>query len=59
MRRAWRGELADAAGPVPALAPGRPPILLAGLVPAGIVRAATLADGRVRADLLTDVAHLL
>ncbi|WP_328395754.1 LLM class flavin-dependent oxidoreductase [Nocardia sp. NBC_00416] len=47
LRRAWRGELAGAAGPVPALPPGRPQVLLAGMVPAGIVRAAALADGWV------------
>lgn len=55
MRRAWRGELAGAAGPVPALAPGRPQVLLAGLVPAGIVRAATLADGWVAPAFSVDL----
>ncbi|MEV0043215.1 LLM class flavin-dependent oxidoreductase [Nocardia rhamnosiphila] len=55
MRRAWRGELAGAAGPVPALAPGRPAVLLAGLVPAGTVRAATLADGWVAPAFSVDL----
>jgi alkanesulfonate monooxygenase SsuD/methylene tetrahydromethanopterin reductase-like flavin-dependent oxidoreductase (luciferase family) len=47
MRSVWRGEMAGASGPIPALPPGRPGLLLAGLVPAGFARAATLSDGWV------------
>lgn len=47
MRSVWRGEVAGASGPIPALPQGRPGVLLAGLVPAGFVRAATLSDGWV------------
>ncbi|NUP26733.1 MAG: LLM class flavin-dependent oxidoreductase [Nocardia sp.] len=55
LRRTWRGELAGAAGPVPALPPGRPQLLLAGMVPAGIVRAATLGDGWVAPAFSVDL----
>jgi len=47
MREVWRGELAGASGPIPALPQGRPEVLLAGVVPAGFARAAALADGWV------------
>lgn len=47
MRDVWRGDIAGASGPVPALPPGRPGLLLAGLVPAGFARAAALSDGWV------------
>ncbi|MEW2503970.1 LLM class flavin-dependent oxidoreductase [Amycolatopsis sp. NPDC047767] len=47
MRQVWRGELSGACGPIPGLPPGRPQVLLAGVVPAGFVRAARLADGWV------------
>jgi hypothetical protein len=47
MREVWRGEAAVVSGPIPALPPGRPGILLAGVVPTGFARVATLADGWV------------
>lgn len=47
MRRAWAGEIHGAGGPMPAMAPGRPEVLFAGLVPAGYRRAATLGQGWV------------
>lgn len=47
MRDVWRGAVTGASGPVPALPPGRPGLLLAGLVPAGFARAAALSDGWV------------
>lgn len=47
MRDVWRGEVAGASGPIPALPQGRPGVLLAGVVPAGFARAAALADGWV------------
>lgn len=47
MREVWRGDVAGAGGPIPALPPGRPGLLLAGLVPAGFARAAALSDGWV------------
>jgi len=47
MRRAWAGELEGAGGPMPALAAGRPRVLLAGLIPAAFARAAALAEGWV------------
>lgn len=47
MRSVWRGEVAGAAGPIPALPQGRPGLLLAGIVPAGFARAAALSDGWV------------
>ncbi|MFI7633250.1 LLM class flavin-dependent oxidoreductase [Nonomuraea sp. NPDC049400] len=47
MRSVWRGELTGPAGPIPALPPGRPRLLLAGFVPAAFARAATLSDGWV------------
>lgn len=47
MREVWRGEVAGASGPIPALPHGRPGLLLAGVVPAGFARAAALSDGWV------------
>ncbi|MFC8825920.1 LLM class flavin-dependent oxidoreductase [Streptomyces sp. NPDC057137] len=47
MRDVWRGDVVGASGPIPALPPGRPALLLAGLVPAGFARAAALSDGWV------------
>ncbi|MEV1176570.1 LLM class flavin-dependent oxidoreductase [Nonomuraea sp. NPDC049784] len=47
MRTMWRGEMTGPAGPIPALPPGRPQLLLAGFVPAAFTRAATLSDGWV------------
>lgn len=44
-QRVWRGELSGAAGPISALPDGRPGLLLAGMVPAGLSRAARLSDG--------------
>lgn len=47
MRAVWRGDVAGDSGPIPGLPPGRPGLLLAGLVPAGFTRAAALSDGWV------------
>jgi alkanesulfonate monooxygenase SsuD/methylene tetrahydromethanopterin reductase-like flavin-dependent oxidoreductase (luciferase family) len=47
MRRAWDGELSGASGPLPALPQGRPGVLIGGLAPAAIRRAATFGDGWV------------
>jgi alkanesulfonate monooxygenase SsuD/methylene tetrahydromethanopterin reductase-like flavin-dependent oxidoreductase (luciferase family) len=47
MRRVWAGEVAGAAGPMPALPSGRPEVLLGGLVPAAFARVAGLASGWV------------
>jgi alkanesulfonate monooxygenase SsuD/methylene tetrahydromethanopterin reductase-like flavin-dependent oxidoreductase (luciferase family) len=45
MRRAWAGELSGASGPMPALPPGRPDVLIGGMVPASFARAATSGEG--------------
>ncbi len=47
MRRAWSGGISGAAGPLPALAPGRPSVLLGAILPAGFRRAATYGEGWV------------
>jgi alkanesulfonate monooxygenase SsuD/methylene tetrahydromethanopterin reductase-like flavin-dependent oxidoreductase (luciferase family) len=47
MRRVWAGEVEGAAGPIPALATGRPGLLLGGLVPASFARVARVAEGWV------------
>jgi alkanesulfonate monooxygenase SsuD/methylene tetrahydromethanopterin reductase-like flavin-dependent oxidoreductase (luciferase family) len=47
MQRVWRGEVAGAAGPIPALPPGRPRLLFGGLAPAAFDRAARLGAGWV------------
>jgi alkanesulfonate monooxygenase SsuD/methylene tetrahydromethanopterin reductase-like flavin-dependent oxidoreductase (luciferase family) len=47
MRRVWAGEVSGASGPIPALPPGRPGLLLGGLVPAAFARVAATADGWV------------
>jgi alkanesulfonate monooxygenase SsuD/methylene tetrahydromethanopterin reductase-like flavin-dependent oxidoreductase (luciferase family) len=47
MRRAWSGEIGGPAGPMPALAPGRPSVLLGAILPAGFRRAATYGEGWV------------
>jgi len=45
MGRVWAGEVAGAAGPMPALPAGRPALLLGGLAPAALTRAAVRSDG--------------
>jgi alkanesulfonate monooxygenase SsuD/methylene tetrahydromethanopterin reductase-like flavin-dependent oxidoreductase (luciferase family) len=47
LRRVWDGEVTGAAGPIPPLAPGRPSVLLGGLVPSAFARIAAVADGWV------------
>jgi alkanesulfonate monooxygenase SsuD/methylene tetrahydromethanopterin reductase-like flavin-dependent oxidoreductase (luciferase family) len=47
MRRVWSGEVEGAAGPMPALAAGRPGLLIGGLVAASFARVARLAEGWV------------
>ncbi|MGW1737392.1 LLM class flavin-dependent oxidoreductase [Nocardia sp. NPDC001965] len=57
MRTVWRGEVSGASGPVPALPPGRPGVLLAGVVPAGFARAAALSDGWVAPSFGRQALH--
>ncbi|TQM37908.1 LLM class flavin-dependent oxidoreductase [Pseudonocardia cypriaca] len=45
MSEAWDGKLAGASGPMPALPPDRPGLLLGGLAPAAFTRAATVGQG--------------
>jgi alkanesulfonate monooxygenase SsuD/methylene tetrahydromethanopterin reductase-like flavin-dependent oxidoreductase (luciferase family) len=45
MQQAWDGKLAGASGPMPALPPERPGLLVGGLVPAAFTRAATVGQG--------------
>jgi alkanesulfonate monooxygenase SsuD/methylene tetrahydromethanopterin reductase-like flavin-dependent oxidoreductase (luciferase family) len=45
MLQAWDGKLAGASGPMPALRPERPGLLVGGLVPAAFARAATVGQG--------------
>jgi alkanesulfonate monooxygenase SsuD/methylene tetrahydromethanopterin reductase-like flavin-dependent oxidoreductase (luciferase family) len=47
MRSAWSGGIVGAAGPMREVAPGRPRLLIAGLVPAGYARAAAWGEGWV------------
>jgi alkanesulfonate monooxygenase SsuD/methylene tetrahydromethanopterin reductase-like flavin-dependent oxidoreductase (luciferase family) len=47
MRRVWAGSVSGASGPMPALAEGRPGMLIGGLVPASFVRAAAYGQGWV------------
>jgi alkanesulfonate monooxygenase SsuD/methylene tetrahydromethanopterin reductase-like flavin-dependent oxidoreductase (luciferase family) len=47
MLRVWAGETAGAAGPVPALPPGRPPMLFGGFAPRSYERMAALGSGWV------------
>jgi alkanesulfonate monooxygenase SsuD/methylene tetrahydromethanopterin reductase-like flavin-dependent oxidoreductase (luciferase family) len=47
LRRVWAGELAGASGPLPALPTGRPGLLIGGLAPAALRRAATASQGWV------------
>ncbi|MFD1517570.1 LLM class flavin-dependent oxidoreductase [Pseudonocardia yunnanensis] len=55
MRDVWNGKVDGASGPIPALPPGRPEVLLAGVVPAGFARAAALADGWVAPSFGLDI----
>ncbi|GAA5135112.1 LLM class flavin-dependent oxidoreductase [Pseudonocardia adelaidensis] len=45
MQQAWDGKLTGASGPMPALPPERPGLLVGGLVPAAFARAATVGQG--------------
>jgi alkanesulfonate monooxygenase SsuD/methylene tetrahydromethanopterin reductase-like flavin-dependent oxidoreductase (luciferase family) len=45
MRRVWAGELTGASGPLPALPSGRPGVLIGGMAPAALRRAATAGQG--------------
>jgi alkanesulfonate monooxygenase SsuD/methylene tetrahydromethanopterin reductase-like flavin-dependent oxidoreductase (luciferase family) len=47
MLRAWRGEVSGAAGPLPALPPGRPGLLFGGFAPRSFERMAALGSGWV------------
>lgn len=47
MRRVWAGEIRTGTAALPALPPGRPSILIGGLVPAAYRRAARFGDGWV------------
>ncbi len=47
MRQAWSGAICGASGPMPALPPGRPRVLIGGLVAASFSRAAAYGDGWV------------
>ena len=47
MRDVWSGSVSGASGPMPALAPGRPGVLIGGLVTASFARAAAHGDGWV------------
>jgi alkanesulfonate monooxygenase SsuD/methylene tetrahydromethanopterin reductase-like flavin-dependent oxidoreductase (luciferase family) len=47
MRRVWAGEIAGAAGPMPALPSGRPAVLIGGFVAASFARVAAVGDGWV------------
>jgi alkanesulfonate monooxygenase SsuD/methylene tetrahydromethanopterin reductase-like flavin-dependent oxidoreductase (luciferase family) len=58
MRHVWAGEIAGAAGPMPALENGRPSVLLGAIAPVGFRRAAAHGDGWVAPffghDMLVD-----
>jgi alkanesulfonate monooxygenase SsuD/methylene tetrahydromethanopterin reductase-like flavin-dependent oxidoreductase (luciferase family) len=47
MRAVWAGDVGDGNAAIPALAPGRPGLLIGGLVPAAYRRAARVGDGWV------------